>query len=319
MKKLVTERHNPRLTVGCAIAILGGAALVFGFLIYVVLLSLTHSRPYTSELATALVLLVLVSFVAGGFVLAVAFPENRGGETQDIPPPTIPSTEWRCYLPILKLRSGRFMPFSIAPNEAPPLAFTATFVVGLMWNSFVLTIALPALRLGSNDQFTSTAVIFGLFFLPGLALLTYACRQLLQFALVPQPALEISAPALHPGGSVEAVLILAGLHTINKLTVELICEERATILEDKERWRTETYQTHCQILHETVPEHQVAVQLGKPVLQPLALSLAATATPSFRARFQEIRWSVRVRRRFNFWPAQDHHFTLNVLPTGIKA
>jgi hypothetical protein len=186
-----------------------------------------------------------------------------------------------------------------------------TLMFCVIWNGVVAVFAAIAVRnhiAGRPDWFLSLFIIP--FALVGLGSIVFFIRQFLIATGVGPTLIELSDHPLEPGGTYRAFLSQFGRLTINALRVRLICKEEATYRQGTNT-RTETREVFRQ---ELFCRDGFQIQSGLPFEEEFDFIVPDGAMHSFKAKHNEINWTLAVEGDLAGWPNYCRTFPVIVRP-----
>ncbi len=126
---------------------------------------------------------------------------------------------------------------------------------------------------------------------------------------------ELDRHPLTTGSVCQGLLIQTGQMKVRSLTLTLVCQEIATYLEGTDaRTATATvYETQL------LSQKRFEIEPGRPFEQEFEFQIPASASPSFLADHNEIRWALRLQGITASWPMFERIFPLCVYPAGWTA
>lgn len=190
-------------------------------------------------------------------------------------------------------------------------ALLALIVGCLLWNGMVAVfaaIAVDRLWQGRPDWLL-TALLMP-FVAVGAWLIYFAFQQLIVRTGIGPTFVEISDHPLLPGKTYQVCLSQSGRLTINRLAVQLVCEERATYQQGTNS-RTDVRRVYQQ---EVFRREAFEVRPGSPLEQELTVTIPPGAMHSFRTNHNEIAWKIAVHGDVADWPAYQRHYPIIVHP-----
>ena len=131
-----------------------------------------------------------------------------------------------------------------------------------------------------------TLVFLGL----GVWSLRYFWWQLLFATSVGPTSVEISDHPLYPGNGYQITLMQAGRVDLDRLQLQLVCDEKATFREGTDV-RTELREVHK---HEIFAGHDVCLRAGKPFEHAAVFEVPADVMHSFHSDNNSVQWKITV-------------------------
>lgn len=184
-------------------------------------------------------------------------------------------------------------------------------LLALLWNG-VGVVLLGVVILGFQQQ-RPRWVLTGLL-LPcaavGVWSFRYFLTRLRETAGVGATIVEISDHPLQPGGTYRAYVAQFGRLRLQRLRIELICEEESTFRQGTDV-RVEKYPARKEIL---LHEKHVRIDPGQPWEQEFPLTIPQDAMHSFRSPHNAVRWKVVVSGEARPWPSFCQSFPVVVHP-----
>jgi hypothetical protein len=144
----------------------------------------------------------------------------------------------------------------------------------------------------------------------GIVLAAVFVRQLVVATTVGPTQLEISDHPLLPGETYQLHLSQSGRLRINRLEVELVCEEEATYRQGTNT-RTEVRRV---FEHSLLRREAIEVRREAPFEARCLFAVPSDAMHSFQAPHNAIKWKVVVRGELVGWPPYQRPFPVVVRP-----
>lgn len=202
----------------------------------------------------------------------------------------------------------------LKPRSSVRGGFLLALFITLVW-TFFTTLLVVALAGDQSRDGDKTPVWFALIFFGLNALLFFWLgKSFLRWLLTGQTTVDVSLPTAFPGEPLEVIVSQPGRFVIDKCTVDLICEEKASYTAGTDKvTKTEIVRTMplCDL-------SRVEARNGK-MLTRQTVMIPADAMLSFKAANNEINWVVRVIMIIPRRPDTEQLFPVRVLSREAAA
>lgn len=236
----------------------------------------------------------------GGSRLSLQIAASLGTQATGAVPGVVP------WLPPVQTEPGQTLPVRLPRGRTELAAGGCLLVFALFWNGFVLFGLTDILKSG----FSYMALFMVPFVLVGLGLFIFALHQLLAGGGGGETVVEVSNAEVAPGETFEVLVSQGGSKFFRKLSLHLICEERATYQQGTST-RTDTFQVREMPLAELEAVQPSAAQ---PLILRAKVVIPADAMHSFKSAHNELAWQLRVTGDIRWWPNFKRQYGLLVLP-----
>lgn len=222
--------------------------------------------------------------------------------------PTIPSDADLTNSPGIRLA------YRLPTTESPAWQLTAATLFGLLWNALAIGLLVVALKShldGRPDWLLSLLVIP--FVGVGAWSIRYFFRQLVWVTAVGPSIVEISDHPLRPGTRAQIFFSQTGHRQLQKLQLDLVCEEEANYHQGTDIRTERCVVSRCEILR----REGLRMQAREPFEIEAELEVPRNAMHSFQSAHNRVRWKVQVRAEVEGLPAYERSFPIVVYPPAI--
>jgi hypothetical protein len=210
---------------------------------------------------------------------------------------------------------GTKLLYRLPIDTSPGWAIFGTLLVCIIWNGIVSVMVYFAVRGYLSGKPVWILTIFLIpFVLGGLFLIVYFFRQLLVTAGIGPTLLEIANHPLYPGEEYQIFLSQSGSLAINRLSLSLVCQEKATYRQGTNT-RTELRQVYRQ---ELFHRDNFEIPPGMPFETNCLLTVPAGAMHSFKSGHNAIDWTLVVEGDIVKWPDFKRAFSVIFFPANKR-